>query len=286
MGAAMESHRVRRLAVSIWNTLFVAGMLACADGLASAQTPAPEAPPPDAQVAGIKPTESERPPASPRFVALFTDTATDFTRLASIETAAILAVGGTVAAVGHLADHAVSRTLSGSDGLAPWFGSGHFVGGPYFQLGGAFATYTIGRAIGSPRTTIVGADLVRANLVALGLTQAIKVSARRSRPDGARFSFPSGHTSATFATAAVLQRHLGWKAGVPAYAVATYVGVARIQRQRHYLSDVAFGAALGVVAGRTATINVGRHRLTVSPLAVPGGGGIMVRLDPDTANDE
>ena len=83
-----------------------------------------------------------------------------------------------------------------------------------------------------------------------------KQATRRSRPEGTGYSFPSGHTTVTFASATVLQRHFGWKVGLPAYAVASYVAASRVEMKRHYLSDVAFGAALGIVAAarcRSAT---------------------------------
>jgi hypothetical protein len=43
---------------------------------------------------------------------------------------------------------------------------------------------------------------------------------------------------------------------------------------RHYLSDVAFGAALGIAAGRTLTIGRGNARFGLAPMASPGGGGV------------
>jgi hypothetical protein len=47
--------------------------------------------------------------------------------------------------------------------------------------------------------------------------------------------------------------------------------------RRHYLSDVAFGAALGIVAGRTVTI--GReHKFTVAPIASTDGAGAGLGL--------
>ena len=89
-------------------------------------------------------------------------------------------------------------------------------------------------------------------------TQSLKLAVGRRRPDGTRFSFPSGHTSSTFATATVLQRHFGWKVGVPAYAFASYVAGSRLQENRHYASDVMVGAALGIVSGRAVTVGRGR----------------------------
>mgnify|MGYP002382179598 CR=1 FL=1 len=57
-----------------------------------------------------------------------------------------------------------------------------------------------------------------------------------------------------FATASVLQADLGWKAGLPAYAVATWVAASRVQTKRHYVSDVVAGAAVGILAGRSGQL--------------------------------
>jgi hypothetical protein len=57
-------------------------------------------------------------------------------------------------------------------------------------------------------------------------------------------------------------------------ALLTYVAASRIQEKRHYLSDVAFGAAIGIMAGRTVTVGSGRREFAVTPMATPGGGGV------------
>ena len=93
------------------------------------------------------------------------------------------------------------------------------------------------------------------------------------------FSFPSGHSSVTFATATVLQRNFGWKAGVPAYALASYVAASRVQMKRHFFSDVAFGAAIGIVAGRTVTVGRGRARFGSHPRCRPDQAACLVLLD-------
>jgi membrane-associated phospholipid phosphatase len=123
--------------------------------------------------------------------------------------------------------------------------------------------------------TVVGADLVRANIVAQALTSGIKLSVRRGRPDGTQYSFPSGHASVSFAAATVLQRHFGWKTGLPAYAAASYVAASRIQERRHFFSDVAFGAVVGIVAGRTVTVGRGDYKFSVQPMA-PASGGVGI----------
>jgi len=60
-------------------------------------------------------------------------------------------------------------------------------------------------------------------------------------------SFPSGHTSTAFATAAALSITFNkWYVTVPAYLWATGVGYSRINLGEHYPSDVLVGAAVGI----------------------------------------
>jgi membrane-associated phospholipid phosphatase len=55
-----------------------------------------------------------------------------------------------------------------------------------------------------------------------------------------------------------VERHYGWKGGLPAYALASAVAVSRLQRDKHYLSDVMAGATLGYIVGRTVVRVNGR----------------------------
>ena len=159
------------------------------------------------------------------------------------------------------------------------FEPGAAIGGTLFQVGGAAASFAIGKVTKNAELESVGRDLIRAQIVTQGLTQAIKFSVGRTRPDGSsQTSFPSGHSATTFATATVLQRHYGWKAGVPAYAVAGYVAASRLADNKHYLSDVLFGAALGIVGGRAVTLNIRGSEFALSPMFVPGGAGVQISL--------
>jgi membrane-associated phospholipid phosphatase len=201
----------------------------------------------------------------------------DFKRLPSTDTATVLAIGAAGAWLGGIAaDRGSSNLLSASPTLDAVLEPGATIGGARMQLAGALATYSVGRFSRSPRVAALGADLLRAQLLSQVMTAGIKMSVRRARPDGSQFSFPSGHTSVSFASATILQRHLGAKAGIPAYAVATYVAASRIQERRHFLSDVAFGAAIGIVAGRTVTVGRGEARFALTPTAVPGGAGVSL----------
>lgn len=60
-----------------------------------------------------------------------------------------------------------------------------------------------------------------------------------------RHAFPSTHTMAAFDGATFLMRRYGWKWGVPAYAVSTYVAWGRVHTKRHDWWDVVGGAAVG-----------------------------------------
>lgn len=78
----------------------------------------------------------------------------------------------------------------------------------------------------------------------------IKYSVRRLRPDGSRYnSFPSGHTATAFMTATMLHKEYGWRSpwfSIGSYTVATVTGVSRILNNRHWMSDVVAGAAIGI----------------------------------------
>ena len=113
----------------------------------------------------------------------------------------------------HTVDDEVNAKLSGSDAAGKFFAPGKYIGAVYTQAGVAVGLYAIGRYMlphveGGPKTNKVshlGFDMLRAVLIfSQALTQAIKVTAQRDRPTGECCSFPSGHSSATFATAAVL----------------------------------------------------------------------------------
>jgi membrane-associated phospholipid phosphatase len=171
-----------------------------------------------------------------------------------------------------------NHELHPATGLDGVFDPGAVIGGAYVQAGTSLAVYGIGALADRPRVTRLGRDLVRAQLLSNGVTQVLKYSIRRQRPDASnRTSFPSGHSSTTFAMARVLHRHFGWK-GVPAYGLAGYVAASRLSENRHYLSDVVFGAAIGLAAGKTVTIDRGATRLAVAPMALPGGGGLQVTI--------
>jgi len=80
-------------------------------------------------------------------------------------------------------------------------------------------------------------------------TWALKQAIDKERPDGTGDeAFPSGHTSMAFQGAAFVHRRYGFKAALPGYALATYVGWTRVDSDKHDGTDVAAGAALGIAS--------------------------------------
>ena len=81
--------------------------------------------------------------------------------------------------------------------------------------------------------------------------------------------------------ATVLQRHYGWKIGVPSMVLAAYVATSRVHDNRHYVSDVIFGSAMGIAAQRTVTLHAGRYAIHVAPSGGSGSVGVTVGVQTE-----
>lgn len=225
------------------------------------------------------------------FKALVFETGSDFMAFPRRRsTWVILGIGAAAAAAAYPLDDNIHDHFESSDSGNGFFAAGQWIGNTYVQAGTAIGLYVVGRyalphADGQPRTNKVshlGFDMLRALIVSQTLTQAVKHTVRRDRPTGECCAFPSGHASAAFATAAVLERHLGYRASWPMFVVASYVAASRINDNRHFLSDVLFGASMGIASGWTV---VGRHgRAGYAFLPVPTKGGVMVTLMRDSGS--
>jgi membrane-associated phospholipid phosphatase len=99
------------------------------------------------------------------------------------------------------------------------------------------------------------------------------------RDQGANSSFPSGHTALAFASATVISRESGnnpW-VGVPAYLVASGVGFSRVYVERHWVTDVVIGAALGHSIGTLVENRRGHNVETAGrwqPMLLDDGAGL------------
>lgn len=226
-------------------------------------------------------TEGSRPPVvePPSIGAVISEIPRDLLRFVSWDTALVLGAGGAAALIGHAWDDDLAGELETNVTLNDAMEPGHTYGAFGVQALVGVGMYAAGSFANKGRLATVGADIMRAQILGQAYTQAVKFTVQRERPDGSNaVSFPSGHSASAFATARVLQRHYGWKIGVPATVVAAYVATARVHDNKHYLSDVIFGAAIGVAAERTVMLRAGRYGLTFAPAAGGGRAGAIVAV--------
>ncbi len=232
--------------------------------------PGPKAPDPPEQKAEAKEPPT---PAHTGIRALFGDLVEDIQHLPAMQNVYLAAIGGGLAAAAHPADQTLNaRLISHYDVVNTAFAPGKYIGNTPEQIALSLGTYAFGRIFNQPKTSHLGMDLIQAQILTELLVEPIKFATRRERPDGSnRQSFPSGHAAITFATATVIERHLGWRKSLLGYAIASYVAASRLHDNRHYLSDVIFGAAVGSIAGRTVVHHAADYWAVV-PVSVPGGG--------------
>jgi len=115
-----------------------------------------------------------------------------------------------------------------------------------------------GRLFHHPGLSTSSERIAASVLVAGAVASAMKLAVGRARPYqtpgdadvyrpfSGNSSFPSGHTTVAFATAAALTRetHARWVRWV-AYPAAALVAWSRLRDNRHWASDVVAGAAVG-----------------------------------------
>jgi membrane-associated phospholipid phosphatase len=212
-------------------------------------------------------------PAITSLRTLARDVVADFKHLPSRQTFWILAAGGAVALSVHPADTSVNARLSDDDGV---FKAGKVIGNTGTLLGMSLGTWAVGKLAGNHDMSHIGLDAIRAIGESEAVLQTMKYTIRRERPDhSGGYAFPSGHAADTFAVASVVQRHLNLKWSILAYTASSYVAMSRLHDNKHYLSDVVFGAALGTVVGRNVTRH-GSSNFSFFPMAVPGGGALAL----------
>lgn len=154
------------------------------------------------------------------------------------------------------------------------------LGNPGLHFGVAGALYLAGHQMNDEKTYEVSRALFSA-LIINGVTTMVGQAASSDRsPNGEWGTFPSGHTSSSFAVASVMHQAYGPLAGIPLYGLSTLVAISRLDDREHYLSDVVMGAVLGTVIGHA--VASGRDPeffgWKVVPYADPasGAGGVAL----------
>jgi membrane-associated phospholipid phosphatase len=234
---------------------------------------------------GVEKTEDHPAPQHTGFNAFIRTTGSDFASFPKRpSTWVILGAGAAAALLVHPIDHDVNAHLVGSKAIDRLWKPGKIIGSAGAQAALSLGLYFGGRYLvpaveGEPRTnkwSHLGYDLLRAQILSQALIQGTKIAVRRDRPTGECCAFPSGHAASAFATASVLERHLGYRAAWPTVVAATYVATSRLHDNRHFISDVIFGSAIGMATGWTVVGRHGRNEYSLMPVPVKGGFAVSL----------
>jgi membrane-associated phospholipid phosphatase len=128
----------------------------------------------------------------------------------------------------------------------------------YLQWSPAIAVYGL-NAVGvkgehnfGDRTLIYGTS----TLIMATTVRALKKATHSKRPDGSNYeSFPSGHTATAFAAAEFMRmeyRRSQPLLSMTGYIAAAATGALRMYNNRHWFSDIAGGAGLGILSTQAA----------------------------------
>lgn len=164
------------------------------------------------------------------------------------------------------------------------------MGEPEVWAVATLGTTAFGLLTGNPRVAGAGMRMTAAVGLAGLTTHGLKQVFGRDRPSltdsdhldlfGEGHSLPSGHATVAFALAASAADEIGSPlATVLLYGAATGTALSRVYDRRHWLSDVALGAAIGItsakfVNGRWSVFGLRAPKLLVSA----GGVGVSIPL--------
>ncbi|MEN8225384.1 MAG: phosphatase PAP2 family protein, partial [Bacteroidota bacterium] len=166
----------------------------------------------------------------------------------------------------HLRDIVQRNTSQGLDDASKYFFEP--LGNGMVTIPLAIGFYAYGTIAKDQRAVRAGLGGIKAMAITAVFTYAIKYSTQRHRPyensppdprmwEGpfgsyASTSFPSGHSTIAWAAATVFASEYKDKIWVPviSYTLATLASASRVYDDKHWSSDVVFGAALGFFIGK------------------------------------
>lgn len=170
--------------------------------------------------------------------------------------------------------------------------AGTVAGDPFLHLGLAALVYGTAIAADSPKWKKTGEMMGEALILADASTLIIKEAVGRGRPNTTESrgdfkplgfknnydSFSSMHTASSFALASVLAATSDSFAMKSAYYLAaTFISFSRIYQNKHWASDVVFGAALGELSGRVVTAyHASKNKIALAPQTYMNGAGLAL----------
>ena len=162
----------------------------------------------------------------------------------------------------------------------PWMAftsnAGNWIGEGWHLAGFSILLLVVAWASEKPAITVAAIQSLIAHGIAALLANGLKHLIGRPRPKFAHSgdwqmtlswasgldSFPSGHSTATFAVATVLAKRFP-HFGPLSIAIALFVALSRVLRGSHFPTDVLGGAVIGVLSGFIATAPFRQWRTSI-----------------------
>jgi hypothetical protein len=230
-------------------------------------------------------TNDTHPPTSHTgWRTLVTDTAQDFVAFPKRKsTWVILGTGAAAALATHQADNYVEEHIVGNASATKFFKPGRWVGSSQVMVGSAVGCgWWAGiwltcseraaheQAFAPRLRPYAGAP----SLPGIGSGNEVFIPAQ---PTNSRMlRLPVGSRRCCACCCSGSRTTHDYRGSWPALIGATYVATSRLVDNRHFLSDVVFGAAVGTTAGWTVVGRHGRDQYALMP--TPVRGGIAVNL--------
>ena len=182
------------------------------------------------------------------------DIAGNFLGLFNKQSIVPLVAGTAATSIATAPEQRLERHFARGDIWGRWADPGKYIGHGLVIGGVSAALFGVSRKSTDRKFRSFSYALVQGTVMDEAIIEPMKVGFHRLRPNGEDHkSYPSGHATHSFMFATVLAEHYGWKAALPGYVIAAYVSATRLEERKHHLTDVASGAAIGYLVGRTVS---------------------------------
>jgi len=163
----------------------------------------------------------------------------------------------------------------------------------YMQFSPAAAAYTLKLCKVESAHNLLDMTILYgiSSILAGGVISKTKIITARERPDHSNNrSFPSGHTQTAFVAAEFLHQEYKNQSvwiSIGGYSAATFVGIARVYNNRHWVSDVVAGAGIGILSTKVVywiypcfRKKIGKKDQSLQTFVFPGysNGNISINL--------